>query len=193
MSRWARGGKLLDFPMEPAVHLVMLGGDTRSCAVVLLMVQKFWCVSFFCANTLLEEEIGNEFWNHQQISTGMELSCIRRFLQGIAGFLACNDCQKKEGSDFAAALEVFFTLVAMIGNVAIGSLPNCPVNCCSQDTSLTFVFFFQPEFHLFGRPGEKSKLFCMFFFLSVAFLSVFSTLFIDQTFGSQSVLVRDLG
>lgn len=67
--------------------------------VVLLMVQKFWCVSFFCANTLLEEEIGNEFWNHQQISTGitgMELSCIRCFLQGIAGFLACNDRQKKK-------------------------------------------------------------------------------------------------
>lgn len=183
--------------MEPAVHLVMLGGDTRSCAVVLLMVQKFWCVSFFCANTLLEEEIGNEFWNHQQISTGitgMELSCIRRFLQGIAVFLACNDCQKKEGSDFAAPLEVFFTLVAMIGNVAIGSLPNCPVNCCFQDTSLTFVFFFQPEFHLFGRPGEKSKLFCMFFFcLLQESISFFNSFYRDKPLGPNLSNARDLG
>ena len=88
---------------------------------------------------------------YQQISTGMELSCIRHFLQGIAGLLACNDCQKKEGSDFAAALEVFFTLVAMIGNVAIGSLPNCPMNCCFKDTSLTFGFFFNLSFIYFWQ------------------------------------------
>lgn len=61
--------------------------------------------------------------------------------------------KQKEGSEFAAALEVFFTLVAMIGNVAIGSLSNCPMNCCFQDTSLTFGV--SNCVYLFGRPGDE--------------------------------------
>lgn len=65
------------------------------------------------------------------------------------------------------------------------------MNCCFQDTSLTFGFFFQPEFHLFGRPGEKSKLFCMFFFCllqeSISFFNSFyrPNLWVPICFGSR--------